>query len=153
MEGNTLVLGCGPHHTRQPGEILLDIRPFPGVDVVHNLDVHPWPFKDSSMMRIYAVHVVEHLWTLLIPFMNECHRILKPGGSLYLETPLAGVNPDMDWCDPTHVRCYRIHSFANYLSLEGVERFGYTHLAWNFFHLKHRETDNSLVVHAYPLKQ
>lgn len=150
--GSKLILGCGPRHVRQPGEILLDIREFPGVEVVWDLDRHPWPFDDNSMTGVVAVHVVEHLKTLLLPFMDEAWRILRPGGSLYLETPLAGANVDLEMCDPTHVRCYRIHSFVNYFSLEGVEKFGYTDRAWNFFHLQHRKTDDSLVVHAYPIK-
>lgn len=147
-----LILGCGPRHNKQPGEVLLDLRPFPGVDVTHDLDSRPWPFKDSSFDSVIAIHVVEHLRCLLIPFMDECHRILRPGGSLYLETPLAGVNPDMEFADPTHIRCYRIHSFVNYLSPEGVQQFGYTDKAWNFFHLQHRKIDDTIVVHAYPLK-
>ena len=153
MDGDKLILGCGPRHVRQPGEILVDIREFPNVDVVHDLDRYPWPFEDSSMMGIAAVHVVEHLKKMLLPFMNESWRILQPGGSLYIETPLAGVNPDLEWCDPTHVRCYRIHTFVNYFSPEGVKRFGYTDRAWNFFHLHHRKQDDSLIVHAYPIKR
>jgi len=148
-----LILGCGPHHVRQQGEVLLDRIKFPNVDIKHDLDVHPWPFEKNYADGIVAVHVVEHLRNLLIPFMNEAWRVLKPGGSLYLETPLAGVDPDMDYADPTHIRCYRIHSFVNYLSPEGVHRFGYTDRAWNFFHLQHRTTDHSLVVHAYPIKK
>lgn len=147
-----LILGAGPRHNRLPGDVCLDIRAFPGVDIVHDLDVHPWPIKDCSYDSVIAIHVVEHLKTLLIPFMNECHRILKPGASLYLETPLAGANPDMEFCDPTHVRCYRVYSFVNYLSPEGVKQFGYTDKAWNFFSLIHRKCDDTLVVHAYPLK-
>lgn len=146
-----LIVGCGPRHKKVNGETLLDIRDFKGVDVVHNLDDIPWPFDDEDFMSVVAVHVVEHLHCQLIAFMDEVWRILKPGGSLYLETPLAGGDVDLEWCDPTHVRCYRIHSFVNYLSPEGVEQFGYTTRAWNFFHLKIK--DNNIIVHAYPIKK
>lgn len=147
-----LILGCGPHKVAEKNDVLVDIRPFPNVHVVHDLNVRPWPWKDNEATHIQAIHVVEHLHCLLIPFMDEAWRVLRPGGSLYLETPLAGVDPDLEFGDPTHVRCYRVHSFANYLSLEGAERFGYTTRAWNFFYLHHRQQDNILVVHAYPLK-
>lgn len=148
-----LILGCGPHHAKQPREVLLDIRKFPNVDVVHNLDEHPWPFADKSMSRILAVHVVEHLQLLLVRFMNECWRILKPGGSVYIETPMAGVDVDLEWADPTHVRCYRPHSFFNYFTPEGIERFGYTDRAWTPAFCGARPQDPAtLVIHAFPIK-
>ena len=148
--GLTLVAGCGPRHIKQPGEVLCDIRRFPNVEMVHDLNQVPWPWPDNHFIHVSAVHVVEHLDSL-IAFMDEAHRVLKPGGSLYLETPLAGVNPDLTHADPTHVRCYRIHSFCNYFSPEGVDRFGYTDRSWNFFVL--RVQNDCIVVHAYPLKQ
>jgi SAM-dependent methyltransferase len=151
MAVSRLILGCGPRHPKQLGEVLLDIRKFPGVDYVHDLNRYPWPFTDNQFESVCAVHVVEHLYTKLLPFMDECWRILKPGGSLYLETPLAGADVDLEWADPTHERCYRLHSFANYFTLEGVERFGYTDRAWNFFVLA--EVEKFIKVHAYPLKK
>jgi predicted SAM-dependent methyltransferase len=147
-----LILGAGAHHNKLPGEYLVDRIPFPGVDKVHDLDEHPWPFDDNAADSIAANHLVEHLRSLLVPFMDECWRILKPGGSLYLQTPLAGANSDLEFCDPTHVRCYRVHSFVNYLSPEGVAQMGYTNRAWNFFHL-HATPEGVLIVHAYPLKR
>jgi hypothetical protein len=147
-----LVLGPGPRHNKLPGEFLIDRIGFPGVDRVWDLDVTPWPLADAAAISICAIHVVEHLKSLLVPFMDECHRVLQPGGSLYLQTPLAGANNDLEWCDPTHVRCYRVHSFVNYFSPEGVESFGYTTKAWNFFHLQ-ADPAGVLTVHAYPLKK
>ena len=144
-----LILGPGPRWQKQQGDIFCDIRPFDNVDVVHDLNKIPWPWPENSFVHVSAVHLVEHLHSLL-DFMNECHRVLQPGGSLYLETPLAGVNPDLEFADPTHVRCYRIHTFANYFSPEGVETFGYTDKAWNFFVL--RVQGDCIVVHAYPIK-
>lgn len=148
-----LILGCGPHHQKQKGEILSDIRPFPNVDVVHDLNVFPWPWDFATMDRIIAIHVVEHLYCQLIPFMNQCWRILKPGGSVYIETPMAGVDVDLEWADPTHVRCYRPHSFYNYLTPEGIERFGYTDKAWApAFCGARRQDPATLVIHAFPIK-
>ena len=146
-----LNLGCGKHFTPStPDEIGVDIHPFPNVGIVCDLNNVPWNIQDNFVQSIVAIHLVEHLRSL-VDFMNECHRILKPGGSLYLETPLAGGDVDLEFCDPTHVRCYRIHTFVNYFSLDGVERFGYTDKAWNFFHLAVK--DNCIILHAYPIKQ
>lgn len=144
-----LILGPGPRWEKKAGDIFCDIRPFDNIDVVHDLNKTPWPFKDSDFVHVSAVHLVEHLDSLL-DFMNEAWRVLKPGGSLYIETPLAGVDPDLEFADPTHIRCYRIHSFANYFTLEGIEKFGYTDKAWNLFVL--RVENNCIILHAYPLK-
>lgn len=145
-----LIVGCGPRHPKNPNEVLCDIINFPNVDVRHDLNVTPWPWRDNSFVHVSAIHVVEHL-NSLVSFMNEAWRVLQPGGSLYLETPQAGVDLDLCHADPTHVRCYRIHSFANYFSPEGVETFGYTDRSWNFFVL--RIQNNCIQAHAYPIKQ
>lgn len=147
-----LILGPGPRWEKKEGDVFCDLRNFDNVDVQWDLNITPWsPFKDNSFMHVSAVHLVEHLRSLL-DFMNEAHRVLIPGGSLYIETPLAGVNPDLEWADPTHVRCYRIHSFMNYFTPEGVETFGYTDKAWNFVVLR-VEGGNIIQVHAIPIKQ
>lgn len=144
-----LILGCGKRWVKEPGDVFCDIRPFENVDVVCDLNKVPWQFEDNSFIHVSAIHLVEHLDSL-IDFMNECWRILKPGGSLYIETPLAGGDIDLTHADPTHIRCYRLHTFVNYFSLEGIEKFGYTDKAWNFFHLQVKA--NVIVVHAYPIK-
>jgi predicted SAM-dependent methyltransferase len=145
-----LIAGCGKHKKKEKDHINLDVISFPNVDVVHNLNIIPWPFEDSYFLHVSAVHVVEHL-NSLVDFMNEAWRVLQPGGSLLIKTPLAGADPDLEWADPTHKRCYRIHTFVNYFSPEGVNVFGYTDKAWNFFHL--RAKHNVITAHAYPIKK
>ena len=145
-----LILGAGKRCVKAAGQTNVDIINFSGVDIKHDLNFTPWPFANSSYVHISAIHVVEHLKSL-VTFMNECWRVLIPGGSLYLETPLAGGDVDLEWADPTHIRCYRIHSFVNYFSPEGVDRFGYTDRAWNLFHLQ--VVDNCIILHSYPVKK
>jgi len=144
-----LILGAGKKTVKTDIDTFLDLRPFKDVDIVHNLDILPWPIKDNEYTSVCAVHLVEHLKSLT-DFMNECHRIISPGGTLYLETPLAGVNPDLEFADPTHVRCYRLHSFINYFTPEGIHEFGYTDKAWNFF--VSRVQFDCIIIHAIPIK-
>lgn len=146
-----LIVGCGKNTIKedQENDVFLDIRKFDNVDVVHDLNITPWPFKDNSFIHVSASHVVEHLNSLL-DFMNEAHRIIAPGGSLYLTTPLAGVNVDLEFADPTHKRCYRLHTFMNYFTPEGVDRFGYTDKAWNIPVL--RVENDCIIFHGYPIK-
>lgn len=147
-----LILGAGKNTERKDGDMFLDIRQFEGIDVVHDLNKLPWPFETSSVEGICAIHVVEHL-NSLIDFMNECHRILKPGYSIYLETPLAGANVELEYADPTHVRCYTVYSFINYFSPEGIKEFGYTDKGWNIFLSRPMpQQPDCIQIHAIPLK-
>lgn len=132
----SLIVGCGPNMVTRPGhlETFLDVRPFPRVDVVHDLNVVPWPFPADSFDEVVAIHVVEHLQSLLT-FMDEAHRVLRPGGALYLETPEAGGDWDLTHADPTHVRCYRRHTFINYFTRSEAPKFGYTSKHWAILHL------------------
>ena len=63
----------------------VDKYPLDGVDVVHDLEVAPWPFADESADEIVGIDIIEHLVNA-VGFMNECARILKPGGILNLRT-------------------------------------------------------------------
>jgi predicted SAM-dependent methyltransferase len=53
------------------------------------LDVcQPFPFEDNSLDYIFHEHVVEHLNYHQAQFMlQECFRILKPGGRIRIATP------------------------------------------------------------------
>lgn len=149
MTQNTLILGAGINHQREDHKFAVDILHSPNIDLVHDLNVTPWPLPSDQFIHASAMHVVEHLQSL-ISFMNECHRVIQKGGTLYIETPLAGGDPDLEFADPTHVRCYRKHSFINYFTLEGIAKFGYTDKAWAILHIS--DANSILVVHLTPLK-
>ena len=88
----------------QPDSINMDVRPLPGVNVVHDWNVLPWPFPDCCATLLIAGHVVEHVNPAnfgFIKWMDECWRILKYDGQLMLTTPFAGSTAY--WSDPTHV--------------------------------------------------
>jgi len=80
-----LDVGCGPH-SKKEGSIGLDKRPAPHVDVVHDLDVYPYPFPDNEFDWIDMSHIIEHVARPL-HLMNEVHRIAKPGATVRIITP------------------------------------------------------------------
>ena len=55
-------------------------------DVVHDLEVIPYPFAEGGFELVEADHVLEHLSN---PFqvMKEIHRITKNGGKVVIRTP------------------------------------------------------------------
>ena len=72
----------------------------PEVDVVHNLDIRPWPWENDSFDQIQLISIAEHLRLTLIETLDECWRILKPGGNLILKIPIYTAPTVRD--DPTH---------------------------------------------------
>ncbi len=102
-----LNLGCGK--TRIPGSIGVDSVEIPGfVDKVHDLDVVPYPFTESSVDEIHLYHVLEHLHEP-VKKIEEMHRILKPGGLLYIRVP--HFSSRGAFTDITHLRPYGVESF------------------------------------------
>jgi SAM-dependent methyltransferase len=116
-EPRILDLGCGD--TKQyPGNIGVDMRPTPSVDVVTDL-TDGLPFDDDSADRIFAVHVLEHLIDFL-PLVDECHRVLRPGGVLHVLSPWwRYVNAV---ADPTHVRLLDVQTIKGICARPGSDR-------------------------------
>ena len=95
-------VGCGDNC--QPAFVGMDKRDLDGVDIVHDVEVFPWPVEDDSVHVLMMSHIVEHIkpW-LQIDFMNEAWRVLKQGGLLLISTPYGGsyrYNQDPTHCAP-----------------------------------------------------
>ncbi|MCM6778610.1 methyltransferase domain-containing protein [Nocardia sp. CDC159] len=115
-----LDIGCGG--TKQyPDNVGVDMRPAPGVDVVADLR-KGIPFADNSFDRVFAVHVLEHLADFL-PLVDECHRVLRPGGVLHVLSPWwRYVNAV---ADPTHLRLLDVQTFKGVCARPGSSRRWY----------------------------
>ena len=62
IEKNAMVrldLACG--QSKQKGFIGMDVLPYPGVDIVHNATVFPWPIPSESIDMMVASHFLEHV--------------------------------------------------------------------------------------------
>ncbi len=79
-----LNLGCAGF--KKDGYINVDWVPDVKPDVVHDLNIFPYPFEENYFDIIEADHVLEHL-DRVFPVMKEIHRILKPGGELKIKVP------------------------------------------------------------------
>lgn len=124
-EGLWVDLGCGKR--KRPGSIGLDIARIPGsVDVMG--DVMRTPFRDSSVSRVFAWHLVEHMDDLPA-LMAEVWRICRPGALVYFRFPHASATHSA-WTDPTHRRGLTLETF-DYFDRQTLSggMFGYYHQA------------------------
>lgn len=107
-ENNQAALGRSKHHLLQQKHKLLDKLKlhlacghdydddYINVDLYApdtarcdvRFDVQKLPYPDNSVDEIKAFHIIEHFHFFEIcEVLKEWHRVLKPGGRLYLETP------------------------------------------------------------------
>ena len=82
-----------------PGLVTIDINAAVCPDILHDLDAFPWPVHDSSFDAVIMFSVIEHL-SHPISAIEECHRILKPHGKIYLLTP--HFSDSGSFIDPSH---------------------------------------------------
>jgi SAM-dependent methyltransferase len=95
--GATLDIGCGSN--KWPGAVGLDISADTDADVVHDLDVYPYPLDDDSFDQVVMQDVIEHV-AEPIRLMEELHRICRPGARIRLRTP--HFSSVLAYGDPTH---------------------------------------------------
>lgn len=96
-----MVLNLGAGQKLLPDSVNVDKVALPGIDVVHDVDVYPWPWPDQSFAEVYVTHLFEHVVDPLA-FMAEAWRILHPGGLLAIEVP--HYTNRNAFTDPTHRR-------------------------------------------------
>ena len=112
-----LNIGCGKKPLK--GYINLDFVKLPGVDVVHNLNKFPYPFKNNQFDEIFADNVLEHLDDL-IRVMEEIHRISKKNAKIKIIVPY--YNHHFAYQDPTHKHFFTLDSF-DYFTGQGSLSF------------------------------
>lgn len=95
-----LDLGCGPNKQAEDW-IGVDTRKLPGVDVIHDLEVMPWPIPSSCAQTVVMSHFWEHIkpW-LTLSFMAELHRVCQDGAQVMISAPYGNGSRYIQ--DPTH---------------------------------------------------
>lgn len=120
--GAKLLLGAGMNiPTERDGWVFHDKdKLWDHIDVAWDMTKFPYPPADNSYGYIEAEDILEHLRGELTDVMDELHRILKPGGYLYIRVPEVGSWQLMR--DPTHVVGYMAQSFDYYDSTTEIGR-------------------------------
>lgn len=104
-----LDLGCGKK--KRPNSIGVDYSDRHNADVIHDLNIFPYPFDSSSIDEVYMDNVLEHLDEPM-RVMKEVHRICKPGAIVKVIVPY--FRSVWAFIDPTHKTFYTVDSFAYY---------------------------------------
>jgi SAM-dependent methyltransferase len=113
-----LDVGCGIN--KHPGAIGIDRIAGTKADVLCDLDRIPYPFASGVFDEVRAIHVIEHVADV-IRTLEEFHRLLKPGGQVFIATP--HYTDFSSFCDPTHR--WHLNSFSLRYFGEDHAGFGY----------------------------
>ena len=111
-------------------ELVNQIRARPGVHeaLQHDLSSGPLPFDDKRFAGVFAGEIIEHLVDTR-RFLEEIHRVLRPGGLLVVTTPnlasfenrvrlVFGVYPawlEYELSSQGHVRAYTKRTLQRHL--------------------------------------
>lgn len=109
---------------KRDGWLNWDIAPDCAPDEVVNLFDMPWKLPDACVSEIYCSHFIEHIGEELIPFMEECYRVLEPDGKAHFEMPY--YTSIRAWQDPTHKRPISEFTF-HYFNKEWLKNQGIGH--------------------------
>jgi len=117
-----LDLGCG--NKKRPGAVGIDFNSRTAADVIHNLNVFPYPLESTLFDEVYLDNVLEHLDDV-IAVMEEVHRVCKPGGLVKIILPY--FRSIWAWIDPTHRHCFTVDSFSYFdPAHEHCQRYSYS---------------------------
>lgn len=104
-----LDLGCGKK--KRAGSIGVDWSDRHDADVIHDLNVFPYPFADEEIDEIFLDNVLEHLDDPM-RVMQEIYRISKINARVKVIVPY--FRSVWAFIDPTHKTFFAVDSFAFY---------------------------------------
>ncbi len=131
-----LHVGCGDTIPKGEGYLNVDIRELPNIDVV--ADAMKLPFKKGEHDSIVTRNLVEHFGRHEIDALfKEWARVLKKGGTLYIETVDAGLTmenwrniPTENWMDgilgaQTYPENFHKMAFTQGVMFEKLQKAGF----------------------------
>lgn len=114
-----LDVGCGDARDPRATEGI-DVRPYAGVTIVHDLERFPWPIASHRFDRMILRDALEHVENV-VATMEELHRIAKPGGRIEIWTPHY-AHPN-SYHDPTHKHHFSFGTFDYFTGDRAYPRY------------------------------
>ncbi len=117
-----LDLGCGKK--KREDSIGVDFSDRHAADVIHDLNVFPYPFNDEEFDEVYLDNVLEHLDDP-IRVMEEVNRICSKGATVKIIVPY--FRSVWAFIDPTHKNFFTVDSFSYFDPRHPIcQRYDYT---------------------------
>lgn len=116
-----LNLGCGKK--KLDGYINVDKEVSCQPDILHDLDVFPYPLADDHFKEVTMDHVMEHLKDPLM-VLGEIYRVSADGAAITIKTPHFSCN----WLHPRHCSAISTKLF-DFLNQENEESYGKTNFS------------------------
>ena len=122
--------GCGKK--KKEGFLGVDILKLETVDIVHDLNKIPYPFKDNVAEEIWMDNVLEHINNPM-KVIEELHRIGKNKCIVNIAVPY--FRSHYATIDPTHVNFFGVNYF-NYFNPDHFFCTGYEYSSARFKTIK-----------------
>lgn len=122
---NRLNLGCGRKHRSDAINVdrVASVEP----DIVHDLDVRPWPFEDDRFVEVSAIDVIEHCADV-VATMSEIHRVCRDGAIVHIAVPhFSCANA---FVDPTHRHFFGWSTFDYFTSDHEIDFYLPARFKW-----------------------
>lgn len=104
-----LDIGCG--QKKREGFTGIDILDLPGVDIVHDLTIFPYPLEDSCAEEIVMDNSLEH-FSDPISILEELYRISKPNARITIIVPY--FRSFYNAIDLTHKSNFSVYAFSHF---------------------------------------
>ncbi|MBX4210341.1 class I SAM-dependent methyltransferase [Candidatus Parcubacteria bacterium] len=120
-------LNLGSGTDIRAGWVNLDSAKLPGVDVVHDIQKLPLPFKDGEFDVMLCRDILQHVdYT---PILKDLYRILRPGGKLIIRVPHFTSKNNV--IDPTHRSTFSVRTFDFFVRNAYKKRYYYFDFAFS----------------------
>tara|TARA_B100000886_G_C20366290_1_gene467472 strand:+ start:178 stop:741 length:564 start_codon:yes stop_codon:yes gene_type:complete len=109
MRNKLTKINLGSGTNIKEGYINIDFKKSDGCEIVHNLNLFPWPIENESCTEVLAENVLEHLDNFILA-MEEIHRICQDNALVKISVPY--WNSSFAYIDPTHKRGFHELTFS-----------------------------------------
>jgi len=131
---NNIKLNLASGEDIRYGWINTDIRQIRGIDICMDHEKYPIPFEDGIISEILLKDFLEHIsWRKTEWFLNECYRVLKPGGKIYIQCPdLEAIakkvilDPDFKFGELSGYKAISFWTYGRQDDWGGVHKAGFT---------------------------